>query len=177
MAKAVSARRHAQAAFQIALERDELDLWREDLERIAVAIKDPLLHAFLASPKVPFSEKARILGQSLEGISPLAMNLAYLLVARGRLRIVEDIVDEYRRLVDEHRGIAHAEVAAAIPVDDEVKDRLISRLSSLVGREIVLKVKVDPSLIGGIIARIGDKIIDGSTRSRLVSLRESLINR
>ena len=105
------------------------------------------------------------------------MNLAYLLVARGRLRIVEDIVDEYRRLVDEHRGIAHAEVAAAIPVDEEVKDRLISRLGSLVGREIVLKVKVDPSLIGGIIARIGDKIIDGSTRSRLVSLRESLISR
>ena len=177
MAKAASARRHAQAAFQIALERDELDLWREDLERIAVAIKDPFIYAFLAGPKVPFSEKSRILGQRLEGINPLAMNLAYLLVARGRLRIVEDMVDEYRRLVDEHRGIAHAEVAAAILVDEEVKDRLISRLGSLVSREVVLQVKVDPSLIGGIIARIGDKIIDGSTRSRLVSLRESLINR
>ncbi len=177
MAKAASARRHAQAAFQIALERDELDLWRGDLERIAAAIKDPLLYAFLASPKIPFSEKARILSQYLEGITPLAMNLAYLLVARGRLRIVGDMVDEYGRLVDEHRGIAHAEVAAAIPVDEEIKDRLVRRLGSLVGQEIVLRVRVDPSLIGGIIARIGDKIIDGSTRSRLASLRESLINR
>ena len=177
MAKAASARRHAQAAFQIALERDELDLWRGDLKSIAAAIKDPLLYAFLASPKIPFSEKARILSQRLEGVTPLAMNLAYLLVARGRLGIVEDIVDEYGRLVDEHRGIAHAEVATAVPVDAEVKDRLVRRLGELVGREIVLKVRVDPSLIGGIIARIGDKIIDGSTKSRLLSLRESLISR
>lgn len=177
MAKAASARRHAQAAFQIALERGELDLWRGDLERVVAAIKNPLLYAFLASPKIPFSEKARILSQHLEGITPLAMNLAYLLVARRRLRIVEDMVDEYGRLVDEHRGIAHAEVVAAIPVDEEIKDRLARRLGSLVGHEIVLKVRVDPSLIGGIIARIGDKIIDGSTRSRLVSLRESMISR
>ena len=177
MAKAVSARRHAQAAFQIALERDELDLWRGDLERIAAAMKDPLLYAFLASPKVPFGDKARILSQHLEGVNPLALNLAYLLVARRRLRIVGDMVDEYGRLVDEHRGIAHAEVTAAIPVDEGIKDRLVSRLGSLVGQEIVLKVEVDPSLVGGIIARIGDKIIDGSTRNRLASLRESLISR
>jgi F-type H+-transporting ATPase subunit delta len=177
MAKPVSARRHAQAAFQIALEQGELDLWRGDLERVAAAIKDPLVYTFLASPKIPFGEKARILGQQLEGVTPLAMNLAYLLVARGRLRIVEDMVDEYGRLLDEHRGIAHAEVVAAAPVDEDVKDRLVRRLSNLVGREIVLKVRVDPSLVGGIVARIGDKIIDGSTRSRLRSLRESLISR
>jgi len=177
MAKAASARRHAQAVFQIALEQDKLDIWREDLGRIAAASADPLLYAFLTSPKVPFSEKAGILSQRLEGVTPLAMNLAYLLVARGRLRIVRDTVDEYGRLVDEHRGIAHAEVAAAVPVDEEVEDRLGRRLGDLVGREIVLRVKVDPSLIGGIIARIGDKMIDGSTRSRLLSLRESLISR
>ena len=176
MAKAASARRHAQAVFQTAMERDELDLWRGDLESIAAAIKDPLLYAFLTSPKIPFSEKARILGQRLEGVTPLAMNLSCLLAAKGRLGIVEGIVDEYGRLVDEHRGIAQAEVATAVPVDEDVKDKLIRRLGELLEREIVLKLRVDPSLIGGIIARIGDKIIDGSTKSRLLYLRESLIS-
>jgi len=177
MARVASARRHAQAAFQIALERGELDLWRGDLERIATAIKDPQLYPLLENPKMPFSEKARILNLYLEGVTILAMNLAYLLVTRRRLGIVEDIVAEYQRLVDEHRGIAHAEVATAVPVDEELKDRLVHRLGAMLDREIVLSTRVDPSLIGGLVARVGDKLIDGSTKSRLLSLRESLIGR
>jgi F-type H+-transporting ATPase subunit delta len=177
MATVASARRHAQAVFQIALERGELDLWRGDLERISEAMKDPLVYAFLESPKIHFDEKARILSQSLEGINPLAMNLAYLLVARRRLGIAGDIVTEYQRLVDEHRGIAHAEVATAVPVDEVVKDKLAHRLGDLVGKEIVLSSRVDPSLIGGLMARVGDKLIDGSTKTRLLSLRQSLVGR
>jgi len=172
-----SARRHAQAAFQIALERDELDTWRGDLGRIAEAVGDPVLRPLLESPKVPLSEKARILSQWLEGVNPLAMNLACLLVARGRLGIVEEMVAEYGRLVDAYRGIAHAEVATAVPLEEGEKDRIRRRLSQLVGKDIVLGVKVDPSLIGGLVVRVGDKLIDGSTKSRLLSLRESLVGR
>lgn len=174
MARA-SARRHAQAAFQIALERDELDLWRGDLKRISEAMKDPLLVTFLESPKIRFEDKARILSQRLEGINPLAMNLAFLLVAKGRLGIVDDMVLEYERLLDEHRGIAHAKVATAISVGPDVEDKLSRRLSDMMGKEIVLTAQVDPSIIGGLIARVGDKLIDGSTRSRLRALRESLV--
>jgi len=177
MARAASARRHAQAVFQIALEREELDLWRGDLERISEAMKDPLFYAFLESPKIHFDEKARILSQRLEGINPLAMNLVYLLVARRRLGIARDIAAEYQRLVDEHRGIAHAEVATAVPVDEEVKDKLVDKLGALVGKEIVLNTKVDPALIGGLVARVGDKLIDGSIKSRLLHLRQSMIGR
>ena len=173
MARA-SARRHAQAAFQIALERGELEIWRGDLERISEAMKDPLLLAFLESPRIHFSEKTRILSQHLEGINPLAMNLALLLVDKGRLGLVDGLVLEYGRLVDEHRGIAHAEVATAVPLEPEEKDKLIRRLGDMVGKEITLTTKVDPSLIGGLIARVGDKLIDGSTKSRLLALRESL---
>lgn len=174
MARA-SARRHAQAAFQIALERSELDMWRGDLKRISEAMEDPLLAAFLQSPKVPFEEKARILSQCLEGINPLAMNLAFLLVAKGRLGIVEEIVLEYGRLLDEHRGIAHAEVATAVPLDLDEKDRLTHRLSDMMAKEILVTTKLDPSIIGGLIARVGDKLIDGSIKSRLLALRESLV--
>ncbi len=174
MARA-AARRHAQAAFQIALEREELDLWRGDLERLSEALKDPLLFTFLESPRIHFEEKARVLRQGLEGLNPLVMNLALLLVSRGRLHLVADMVLEYGRLVDEYRGIAHAEVTTAVPLEPDEKDKLIHRLGDLVGREIVLTTRVAPAIIGGLVARVGDKLIDGSTRSRLLALRESLM--
>lgn len=171
----VAAKRHAQAAFQIALERDELEIWRGDLERLSALVKDPLLFAFLESPRINFEEKGRILRQGLEGVNPLVMNLALLVVARGRLDLVADMVIEYGQLVDEQRGIAHAEVATAVPIELEDKDKLVGYLSDLVGLKIVLTERVDPSIIGGLVARVGDKIIDGSTRSRLLALRESLL--
>jgi len=171
----VAAKRHAQAAFQIALERDELEIWRGDLERLSALVKDPLVFAFFESPRINFEEKGRILRQGLEGVNPLVMNLALLVVARGRLDLVADMVLEYGQLVDEQRGIAHAEVATAVPIELEDKDKLIRYLSDLVGLKIVLTERVDPSIIGGLVARVGDKIIDGSTRSRLLALRESLL--
>lgn len=171
----VAAKRHAQAAFQIALERDELEIWRGDLERLSALVKDPLLFAFLESPRINFEEKGRILRQGLEGVNPLVMNLALLVVARGRLDLVADMVLEYGQLVDEQRGIAHAEVATAVPIELEDKDKLVRYLSDLVGLKIVLTERVDPSIIGGLVARVGDKIIDGSTRSRLLALRESML--
>ncbi len=173
MARA-AARRHAQAAFQIALERKELEVWRGDLERLFEVVREPLLLAFLESPRIHFDEKTRILRQGLEGLNPLVINLALLLVSRGRLGLLADIVLEYGRLVDEHRGIAHAEVASAVPLEPEEKDKLVRRLGELVGREIVLTTTVDPSIIGGLMARVGDKLIDGSIRSRFLALRESL---
>lgn len=174
MARA-AARRHAQAAFEIALERKELEVWRGDLERLSEAVQDPLLFTFLESPRIRFNEKERILSQGLEGLNPLVMNLALLLVSRGRLGLVADMVLEYGRLVDEHRGIAHAEVTTAVPLESEEKDKLVRRLGVLVGREIVLTTRVAPAIIGGLVARVGDKLIDGSTKSRLLALRESLM--
>ncbi len=171
----VAAKRHAQAAFQIALERDELEIWRGDLERLSALVKDPLLFAFLESPRINFEEKGRILRQGLAGVNPLVMTLALLVVARGRLDLVADMVLEYGQLVDEQWGIAHAEVATAVPIELEDKDKLVGYLSDLVGLKIVLTERVDPSIIGGLVARVGDKIIDGSTRSRLLALRESLL--
>ncbi len=174
MARA-SARRHAQAVFQIALEQNELDRWRNDLGMIAEAMNDPLLYAFLENPKIHFDVKTRILSQRLEGISPLAMNLALLLVAKKRLGIVEEIVYEYGRLVDEHRGIAHAKVATAIPLDEKDRDSVTHRLSDALGKDILLITQVDPSIIGGLTVRIGDKLIDGSTKNRLQALKKILV--
>jgi F-type H+-transporting ATPase subunit delta len=172
-----AARRHAQAAFQIALERGELDVWREDLGRLAEAVQDPGLFAFLESPRVHLEDKAKVLGRVLDKLNPLVMNMALLLVSRGRLALVPETVTEYGRLVDEHQGIAHAEVATAVPLDSKQEAKLTRRLGDLVGKDIMLATEVEPSLVGGLTARVGDKLIDGSIKSRFSALRGSLIRR
>jgi F-type H+-transporting ATPase subunit delta len=170
-----SARRHAQAVFEIALEQDELDTWRRDIEAIAEAMTDTLLAAFLESPKVYFEAKAKVLAQRLEGIGPLATNLALLLVAKKRMDIVEELVSEYGRLVDEHRGIAHAKVATAVSLDPKDRENMSHKLGDALSKEVLLVTQVDPSVIGGLTIRVGDKLIDGSTRSRLEALKRSLV--
>ena len=177
MARRVYAKRYAQAVFEIALERKELDRWQSDLRKIASLGEEAIVVAFLESPKFHFDDKARLLSKWLGDINPLALNLVYLLVARGRLGMVGDIAGEYQRLLDNYRGIEPAEVTTAIPLGDEDKLRLGERLSAIVGKKVVLKSEVDSSLIGGIIARIGGKLLDGSTRSKLEALKGELVGK
>jgi len=174
MARKVYARRYSRAVFEIALEREELDRWQSDLRKIASLGEDAIFIAFLESPKFHFDDKARLLSERLGDINPLALNLVYLLVERGRLSMVGDIADDYQRLLDSYRGIEQAEITTAIPLDDEDKLGLEEHLGAIVGKRVVLKPKVDSSLIGGIVARIGGKLLDGSTRSKLEALKREL---
>lgn len=175
MAISVYAKRYSQAVFAIALEKEELDSWQSDLSKIAGLADDATFMAFLESPKFHFDDKTRLLSERLSDVSPLALNLVYLLVTRRRLGIVGDIADEYQRLLDSYRGIEQAEVITAVPLDDEGKVMLAEYLSAIVGKKIIVKPKVDSSLIGGVIARIGDKLLDGSTRSQLLALKRKLV--
>ena len=174
MARRFYARRYSQAVFNIALERKELDRWQSDLRKIASLSEDAAFIALLENPKVRFEDKAKLLSERLGDINPLAMNLVYLLVTRGGLSMAGDIADEYQRLLDSYRGIEQAEVITAVPLDDKDKKRLEERLAAVVGKKVVLKPRVDSSLIGGIIARIGGKLLDGSTHSKLMALRNEL---
>jgi F-type H+-transporting ATPase subunit delta len=174
MARRAYARRYAQAVFDIARERDELDRWQSDLRKIATLGGEAKFVALLENPKVHFEEKARLLSGWLGDINPLALNLVYLLVTRGRVGMVADIAEEYQRLLDSYRGIEQAEVTTAIPLDDEDKRKLGERLEAVVGKKVVLKPTVDPGVLGGIVARIGGKLLDGSTRSKLMALKKAL---
>ena len=176
MARKVYARRYSQAVFEIALERKELDRWQSDLRKIASVGEDVVFVSVLESPKFHFSDKARLLSERLGDINPLALNLVYLLVTRGRFSMVGDIADEYQRLLDSYRGIEQAEVITAVSLDDKGKLKLGERLATVSGKKVVLKSGVDSSLIGGIIVRVGGKLIDGSTRSRLAALKKELVS-
>jgi F-type H+-transporting ATPase subunit delta len=160
--------------FNIAREKNELDRWQSDLRRIASLGEDATFIALLENPKIHFEDKARLLSQWLGDINPLALNLVYLLVARGRLGMVGDIADEYQRLLDSYHGIEQAEVTTAIELDDEDSRRLEERLGIVVGKKVVLKLKVDSNVVGGIVARIGGKLLDGSTHTKLMALKKAL---
>jgi F-type H+-transporting ATPase subunit delta len=174
MARRTYARRYSQAVFNIARERNELDRWQSDLKKIARLGEDAAFIALAENPKIRFEDKARLLTEGLGDINPLALNLVYLLVARGRLSMVGDVADEYRHLLDSYRGIEQAEVITAIPLDDKDKQRLGERLGAVVGKKVVLKPRVDSNVVGGIVARIGGKLLDGSTRSKLLALKNTM---
>jgi len=177
VARRLHARRYAQAVFEIALEKKELDRWQSDLWKIAMLGEDATIVAFLENPKFNFDAKAKLLSEQLVDVNPLALNLVYLLLTRGRLSMVGEIADEYQRLLDSHRGIERAEVITAVSLDDEDTLRLGERIGAVVGKKVVVEPEVDSGIVGGFIARIGGKLLDGSTRSKLEALKRELVRR
>jgi F-type H+-transporting ATPase subunit delta len=173
MPRKFNARRYARAVYDIALEENGLERWQSDLQRIVGASGDEKFLAVLESPKIKFEEKSRLLSQ-LGGINPLALNLVRLLVARGGINMLDDIAAEYKHLVDDYRGIETAAVITAVPLDKEDQEKLAEELGARAGKKIQLESAVDPSIIGGIVVRVGGRLLDGSTRSRLIALRKNL---
>jgi F-type H+-transporting ATPase subunit delta len=144
------------------------------LRKIADLAKDGPLMALLESPKLSFPVKKALLRERLGEINPLALNLACLLISEGRLRAAEQISQEYGRRLDAYHGIEHAEVITALPLDDEDREKVSSYLGE--GElKVIIDAQVDPSIVGGLKVKIGDRLIDGSIRNRLESLKKSLV--
>jgi F-type H+-transporting ATPase subunit delta len=174
MASSTSGKRYAQAAFELALERNALESWKESLRRISELGNDKKLIAVLESPKVPVNAKRGLLTERLGQVNPLALNLACLLLSKGRLRIAGDISKEYDRLVDAYYGVEHAEIVTALPLDEVDRERISKQLGALTGRKVIIDAQTDPSIVGGFRAKIKDMLIDASTRHKLETLRRSL---
>lgn len=174
MAIVTSGKRYAQAAFQLALERNEVESWLTGLKRIAEMTEEKKLLMALESPRIPFPAKKTLIAQRLGDVNPLVLNLACLLVRKNKLNIAPDIVKQFQKLWDAHNGIERVEVVTAFPLDEEEKETISAHLSRLTGRRVVIEARVDTSLIGGIKVRIGDTVIDGSVLNSLQALRRSL---
>ncbi len=169
-----SGKRYAQAAFELALERGTLQQWRTGLNRAADIVSDGKLMGMLENPKLSFEAKKAMLKESLGTVEPLVVNLAYLLMSRGRLKILGDISKHYRLLLDRHRGIVHAEVLTAVPLHDEDRQMFSRQFGKLVGQKVIIDARVDPSIVGGFKAKIGDVLIDASIRNTLESMKKTL---
>ncbi len=177
MAVRVYPKRYAQAIFEIALEQKELEKWLADLEQLASLSNDAVLLTLLASPKLAFPEKAKLLDEKVRGVNPLARNLVYLLADKNKVNWIGEITEAYHHLVDKHNGIQHAEVKTAVPLDDTEKAKLEATLNAVTGTKVVVKTEVDPGLVGGMVARIDGKLLDGSLQSKLSTLKKELAGR
>lgn len=176
MARKEQIRGYAQALFSVAEAEDVLEEIEDELFRFARALeREPRLRDALTDPALPAERKRAVLADVLgERASPLTVNLLGFIVEQGRARDLGAIVDELVALAAERREAAVAEARTAIPLDDEQVRRLTEALERATGKRIELKVVVDPSVVGGVVARVGDQVIDGSVRRRLELARERL---
>ncbi len=168
-------RRYAQAVFEIALEKKELERWQTDLQKIVGAIGDETFLAAMESPKIKIDKKTELLKKRLGDINPLALNLVLMLITRGGIGMIGEIAGEYQRLLDTYHGVQTADVITAVSLSDKDKEKLAENMGALLGTKVLLKSEVDPEILGGIIARVGGKLLDGSTRSKLAALKRELV--
>ena len=160
MPRVTSGKRYAQAAFDLAREKGELESWQAGLRGIVNIARDGKLMALMENPRLPFTAKRVLLQERLGEVNPLVLNLACLLTSHGVLRIADNILQEYAKLLDAHNGIEHAEVTTALHLDDEDKEELSRRLGEILGRKVIVEVQTDPSVLGGLRVKIGDTLID-----------------
>ncbi|MHB1131875.1 MAG: ATP synthase F1 subunit delta [Chloroflexota bacterium] len=168
------ARQYAEAMYQLATDNQRVADWLEQLGAVSGALARPDIGQLLASPAIAERDKFDVLRRSLAGVDALVLNLVFLLVRRRRLSLVVLIASEYARLVNRQRGIVLADVTTAVPLDAAETAALASRLSAALGKTVQVRATVDNSIIGGLVVRIGDKLINGSVAGRLESLRLSL---
>lgn len=176
MARKEAIRGYAQAMFSVAEAESALEVVEDELFLFARALeREPGLREALTDPALPAERKRAVLRDVLgERANPQTVNLLGFIVEQGRAKDLPAIVDELVALAAERRRSAVAEVRAAIPLDREHRERLAEALGKATGKKVELKVVVDPSVIGGVVARVGDQVIDGSVRRRLELARERL---
>ncbi len=147
------------------------------LRRISELGQDKTVAEVLAGARTSTPDKVKLLSERAGGLSPEVATLLGSLLDKARLAEIDDITLEYQRLLDAYHGVEGAETAevtTAVALDEETRLSLGRRLTEIMGRPVVIKASVDPSVIGGIIVRVGDKLIDGSIRSRLQTLSKEL---
>ena len=171
----VSARRYAQAVIEIARENGTFDAWQQDLAVLSQLIEDPEVERFLSHPGIPAADKFKVVDAALRDIQPEARNLLHLLITRHRLSVLPDLVRLFDEAVKAAKGVVVVDVTTADALDDAGKELVREHLRRIVGKDVELRLQVDPAIIGGIVARIGDQVIDGSVVNQLRRLRARLV--
>ena len=170
-------RRYAIAALQLALENEGISRWEQDLSRAADVLSDDDFLALLLAPQVSDEAKLNGIATLLGDVAPLVFNMVSLMAVRGDIGSFSEVYSTFLEIANEHRGIALAEVTSAVPLDDGRRERIRFSLADITGKKVTMTERVDPQILGGIVARVGDQLIDGSTRTILRSMRDQIAAR
>jgi F-type H+-transporting ATPase subunit delta len=169
--------RYATALFELALEQNALDRVRGDLDGFDSLVADnPDLTRLVRSPVFTSEEQAKAIAAVLTkaGIGGLAANFIKLVASNRRLFAIRDMARDFRSLVARHRGEVSAQVTVAEPLNDQRLNELKDALKSVTGKDVALDVKVDPTIIGGLIVKLGSRMVDTSLRTKLNALKHAM---
>jgi F-type H+-transporting ATPase subunit delta len=170
---------YAKGLLAVAGAEDKLDVVEKELFSIAESFESSNeLRAALTDPQLPNDKKTSIIEELLAGrASSLTVGLVQLIVNQGRASELPSIARALVEIAAASRNMAVAEIRSAVPLDDETIERLAAALSKATGKKLEVKAVVDESVVGGIVARVGDVVIDGSIASRVESLRHAVQSR
>ena len=170
------ARNYAEALLMLARKAEDPAGWGNMLRQVANAIEsDATLRHFLNSPRIAGEAKTSVLTKALSDRVPrLFMRFIQMLVQNRRQSIIPRIAEEYETLLDESLNIVHARVTVAKPLSEDEGKALADRLSTTIGRQVVPHIEVQPAILGGVIVRLGDVVMDGSLRRKLQGMKRRM---
>lgn len=172
----VVAERYASALFAVSQKKGIEDDIDAHLALAKGLFDDRTFTKLLGSPKILIDSKMEILRKGLEGVvNPLVLRLFELLLIRKRVGSLPEISTSFSRLLEESKNIARAEVRTAVPLDTELENKLRESLEGITGKKILMEKVVDDKLIGGVLVRIGDELLDSTIRTRLGDMKEELL--
>ena len=180
MSMRASAARYARALLDVAIKESDPERAEQELAAFVDLVRtNPDLQRTIANPVVSAADKRSIAQQILERQKPTTPvgKLVLLLASRGRLALLPDLLDVYRERLMAHRNVLRAEITTAAPLSPERAAQLQQRLANATGRTVTMTTKVDASIIGGVVTRIGSIVYDGSVATRLAKVRDRLEQR
>lgn len=177
MRDATIARNYAEALFALAQKAGDLPGWGRMINEVGSAVDtDRTLRLFLESPKIPAEKKKALFSRSYEDRAPrLFVRFLHALVNNGRQNLIPAVAHEYLALVDEAEGRMHATVTTAHEPDEATRAAITRELSRAFGKQVVPHYALNPAILGGIVVRSGDTVLDGSVRRRLAALRSRML--
>ncbi len=174
MAGEALARRYARAYFDLARDAGRIDAYADDLAGAAEMLSNPDVLEALTNPRLDVADRIRLALELIDGVGDHARNLVRLLVERNRVSAVPAVLEEYRALADRESGTVRAEVTSAVPLSARLHKQVSAALRERIGSDVEVTMKEDPSILGGLVVRIGDRVIDNSLRTHLQQLQASL---
>lgn len=172
------ARRYARALFNAAVQQQAVEEVGNSFQELLRTLQaQPALQQLLQNPLMARERKQQLTQQALDGkIHPLLASLLNLMIQKRREAVLDEVFREYGKLYDEHLGILRVQAVTARPMDELQEQSLVRSLERRTGKTILVEKQVDSALIGGIIVRIGDTVIDGSVHGQLQRLKQYLLN-
>lgn len=180
MRQTILARRYAKAIFSLAREGNVVDGYRDMLRSAADVFSTvPEMADALTNPVYPLDARLKVMAKLAELVKADRTMESFfrLLVEKKRAGLLPEISGEMERMADAAQNVTHGTVISAIPLDGALQEKIQGTLEKITGGKVMLDTRVDSSIIGGIITRIGDKILDGSIRTQLTGLKDSIKGR